>query len=237
MLRESAGAAVIPLDLRGHGLSAGPRGDVDHIGQWEEDVADVVSALRKERPGAKVILAGHSMGGGIAMRYARRHAERHDVPGVDGHLLFAPHLGESSPTAHPEPAGGAQGPAPIKVHVRRLIGLVMRNAAGVQGLNGLDTLYFDLPFDLPIRAYTFRAVAGMAPDDYRAALTADAAPLLVVVGQKDEAFRADAYPTVVGLHRNGRAVVVEGETHDGVLVSRAAMDAIREWTGVLRRSA
>jgi alpha-beta hydrolase superfamily lysophospholipase len=32
MLRESTGAAVIPLDLRGHGLSSGRRGDLDHIG-------------------------------------------------------------------------------------------------------------------------------------------------------------------------------------------------------------
>jgi pimeloyl-ACP methyl ester carboxylesterase len=192
-------------------------------------VADVVSALRREKPGAKVILAGHSMGGGIAMRYAQRHAERRDVPGVDGYLLFAPHLGERSPTAHPEPGGGVQGPAPIRVHVRRLIGLVMLNVAGVHGLDGLDTLYFDLPFDLPIRAYTFRAVASMAPDDYRPALTADALPMLVVVGQKDEAFRADAYPAVAGLHRNGKAVIVEGETHDGVLVSRAAMEAVQAW--------
>lgn len=239
MLRESTGAAVIRLDLRGHGLSAGIPGEIDHIGQWEEDVADVVSALRRENPGSRIILAGHSMGGGIAMRYAQRRAERRDVPGVDGYLLFAPHLGQRSPTSRTEPAGGADAHAPqlIKVHVPRTIGLVMLNVLGIRGLNGLDTLYFDIPGDLPIHAYTFRAMASMSPDDYRGALTADAKPLLVLVGQNDEAFHADAYPAVVSLHRNGKTVIISGETHDGVTVSPVAFDAIRDWIGKVRRRA
>lgn len=239
MLRESTGAAVIRLDLRGHGLSAGTRGDINHIGQWEEDVADVVSVLRKDSPGSRIILAGHSMGGGIAMRYALRHTERRDVPEVDGYLLFAPHLGQKSPTSRTEPAGGAGAHAPqlIKVHVPRIIGLVMLNVVGIRGLNDLDTLYFDIPADLPIHAYTFRAMASMSPDDYRAALTADAKPLLVLVGQNDEAFQAREYSGVVRLHRNGKTVVIAGETHDGVIVSRAAFDAIRDWIGNARRRA
>jgi pimeloyl-ACP methyl ester carboxylesterase len=118
-------------------------------------VADVVSALQKENPGSRVLLAGNSMGGGIVMRYAQRHAERRDVPGVDGYLLFAPHLGQSSPTSRTEPAGGAGAHAPqlIKVHVPRTIGLVMLNILGIRGRNGLETLYFDIPGNPPIHAY------------------------------------------------------------------------------------
>jgi non-heme chloroperoxidase len=237
MLRESTGGAVIRLDLRGHGLSDGTPGDIDHIGQWEEDVADVVSALQKENRGSRIILAGHSMGGGIVMRYARRRAEQRDVPDVNGYLLFAPHLGQSSPTSRTEPAGGADAHAvqPIKVHVPRTIGLVMLNVVGIRGLNGLDTLYFDIPGDLPIRAYTFRAMASMSPDDYRSALTADAKPLLALVGQNDEAFQAKEYPAVIGLHRNGRTIIIAGVTHDGVTVSPVAFDAIRDWSGNFRK--
>ena len=49
-------------------------------------MADIVSALHRESPTSRIILAGHSMGGGIAMRYAERHAARRDVPDVDGYL-------------------------------------------------------------------------------------------------------------------------------------------------------
>jgi alpha-beta hydrolase superfamily lysophospholipase len=224
-LQASTGATVVRLDLRGHGLSAGTPGDVDHIGQWEEDVTDVISTLHKESPGARILLAGHSMGGGIAMRYA----ERLDVPGVEGYLLFAPHLGDKSPTTRKEPAGGTNAPQPIRVNVPRILGLVMLNVVGIRGLNGLDTLYFDIPIALPFRAYTFRALASVAPDDYRAALAADAKPMLVLVGQNDEAFRANEYPAVIALHRNGKTVIIPGETHDGVIRSDAAFAAIREW--------
>lgn len=192
-------------------------------------MADIVSALHRESPTSRIILAGHSMGGGIAMRYAERHAARRDVPDVDGYLLFAPLLGEKSPTARKEPAGGGNAPQPIKVHVPRVIGLMMLNVVGIRGLNGLDTLFFDLPFPLPIPTYTFRAMASMAPDDYRTSLAAADRPLLVVVGQNDEAFQAGAYPAVAGLHRNGKAIIIAGETHDGVIRSQAAFDAIRGW--------
>ncbi|HEV7504017.1 MAG TPA: alpha/beta fold hydrolase [Thermoanaerobaculia bacterium] len=247
-LRESTGAVVLRLDLRGHGLSTGGHdekpGDIAHIGQWEEDVADVISALRKESPSSRIVLAGHSMGGGIAMRYALRHKERRDVPDVDGYLLFAPHLGDKSPTTRKEPAadpkiaksgksGKSEPPQIIKINVPRLIGLALLNVVGITQLNGLDTLYFDLPFDLPFRAYSFRAVASMAPDDYRTALAADAKPMLVLVGENDEAFVASQYPAVVALHRNSKTVIIQNETHDGIFRNPAAFAAIHDWIGAV----
>ncbi len=238
-LQATTGARVIRLDLRGHGLSAhGPAetpGDLAHIGQWEEDAADVVAALRRESPGAPIVLGGHSMGGGIAMRYALRRKESHDLPEVDGYLLFAPHLGEKSPTTRQVPAGdsgkagGKSAPPPIRVNVPRILGLALLNLARIDVLNGLDVLSFDLPFPLPFRSYTFRAIASSAPEDYRAALTADAKPLLVVVGEQDEAFHAEEYPAVVALHRNGKAVIVPGESHDGVLRNPAALTTGAHW--------
>jgi|GEM_PF-2026347 len=238
-LRETTGATVVRLDLRGHGGSAGKPGDIDHIGQWEEDLADVVSALRKESPGARIVLAGHSMGAGIEMRYALRHKERHDVPDVDGYLLFAPHFGYESPTTRKEPAADpklakseASAPPPIiRMNVPRLIGLALLNVLGIAQLNGLDTLFFDLPVDLPFRAYSYRAVVSMAPDDYRPALAADAKPMLVLVGENDEAFIASEYPAAVAFHPNSKTVIVPNETHDGIFRNPAAFVAIHDWIG------
>lgn len=224
-LHESTGAAVASLDLRGHGASAGTFGDIDYIGQYEDDVADVVAALRRERPARAVILAGHSMGGGVAMRYAAKK----NLPPVDRYLLLAPHLGEASPTTRHDSAAAAGAEAPIKLHLRRTIGLLMLNMLGITSFNGLGTLYFNVANDAGLLHYSFRAMATCAPDDYRAALSADDKPLLIVAGGNDEAFDAAQYAQVVKLHRNGEAIVVDGETHDGILRSPRAIAAAAAW--------
>jgi pimeloyl-ACP methyl ester carboxylesterase len=224
-LQAKTGATIISLDLRGHGGSGGTFGDIAYAGQYEDDVGDIVAALRRQAPRARVLLAGHSMGGGIAMRYAARAG----VPAVDGYLLYAPHLGESAPsTKHDE--GAADGTeAPLKLHLRRTIGLLMLGAVGVHAFDGLGTLYFNVTRgDGPLH-YSFRAMTACAPDDYAAALRADDKPLLIVAGSADEAFDASAYPAAARMHVHGDALVVPGVSHDGILTDAAALAAIDGW--------
>jgi pimeloyl-ACP methyl ester carboxylesterase len=64
----SADAHVLVPDLRGHGPKPGRRGDIDYIGQFEDDLADLIAA--KQRAGQNVVLAGHSSGGGLVTRFA-----------------------------------------------------------------------------------------------------------------------------------------------------------------------
>jgi alpha-beta hydrolase superfamily lysophospholipase len=94
LLRKAADAEVISLDLRGHGQSSGRPGDVDYVGQYTDDLADVIKKVKHERPDDKIILAGHSMGGGIILRYVQRQ----ELPRADAYLLFAPSLGHNAPT-------------------------------------------------------------------------------------------------------------------------------------------
>lgn len=224
-LHAKTGATVLSLDLRGHGTSGGAFGDIAYPGQYEDDVADVVATLREEAPRARVLLAGHSMGGGIAVRYAARAA----VPAVDGYLLYAPHLGEHAPTTRHDAAAAAGAEVPIKLHLQRTIGLLMLGAVGMHGLDGLGTLYFNVSRGDGPMHYSFRAMTGCAPDDYAAALRADDAPLLIVAGGADEAFDASGYPAAARLHANGEALVVDGVGHDGILTDTAALDAIDRW--------
>lgn len=58
MLQQLGGAEVIALDLRGHGQSGGTVGHVDYIGQYQDDVVDVIAAIRTEKPNGRLILAG-----------------------------------------------------------------------------------------------------------------------------------------------------------------------------------
>ncbi|MBE2224559.1 MAG: alpha/beta hydrolase [Anaerolineae bacterium] len=225
MLRETSGAEVIAVDLRGHGQSDGAAGDVVYIGQYEDDVADIVTAVRTEKPNGRLILAGHSMGGGIALRFAQLA----DAPNVDGYLLFAPHLGANSPTMpKPQPENAEAAVAYTQLHLPRLIGLTMLNAVSIRGLNQQPTLFFNLP-DETTHTYSYRAMVNTSPSDYVAALTAVDQPLFVVVGSQDEAFVADQFPETVGQFSDGEVVVVPGETHNGIYENEAALVAVQTW--------
>jgi pimeloyl-ACP methyl ester carboxylesterase len=62
---------VIAPDLLGHGASAKPRGDYS-LGAYASGVRDLLAALGHDR----VTVAGHSLGGGIALQFAYQFPER-----------------------------------------------------------------------------------------------------------------------------------------------------------------
>ena len=226
-LRQISGAETVALDLRGHGQSGGTLGDVSYIGQYQDDVADVISAIHADKPNGRIILAGHSMGGGIALQFAQLE----DAPAIDGYLLFAPHLGANAPTMpEQDPETAEIAAAYSQLHVPRLIGLIMLNNVGIKTFHHLDTLFFNLT-DGVTHTYSFRATANSSPQDYAAALTAVDAPLLVVVGSEDEAFVADAFPTAVTAYSDGEAHIIDGENHTSIVESAAAMTLIERWLG------
>src|ERR1700733_10836611 len=64
---RDAGSSVYVPGLRGHGNS-GRRGDIDYIGQLEDDLADLVAVLRPLHANASFSLIGFSSGGGFVLR-------------------------------------------------------------------------------------------------------------------------------------------------------------------------
>ena len=54
---HAAGATVYAPDLRGHG-SSGRRGDIDYIGQLDDDLVDFVARIRPEHANAEITLIG-----------------------------------------------------------------------------------------------------------------------------------------------------------------------------------
>ena len=57
------GLEVWSLDLRGHGESGGPRGQVESFGEYTDDVSAYLDAARAAADGLPVFLMGHSLGG------------------------------------------------------------------------------------------------------------------------------------------------------------------------------
>ena len=93
LLQKATQAEVYAIDLRGHGKSDGVDGDVDYVNQYADDIADIVKTIRRTKPDGKIIIAGHSMGGGVALNYTMLNVKEK----IDGLLLFAPLIGHNSP--------------------------------------------------------------------------------------------------------------------------------------------
>jgi alpha-beta hydrolase superfamily lysophospholipase len=229
LLQTATGAQIITPDARGHGASEGKRYDVDHIGQYEEDLADIVAELRRETPQAKIYAAGHSMGGGVATRFALLP----DRPTVDGYILFAPNFGDG-PTQHAAPANAGTESDPARKVVyfdkKPFIGTLMLNILGITAANDTPVLYFNRPQQTA--AYTYDAVLSAQPtmpNDAPKALAAMKVPLLVLVGEKDEVFNAAAYPAFVAEHSRGKTIVMPGLTHNGLINDSAVAGKVADW--------
>ncbi len=219
-------ADVVAPDLRGHGFAPARRGDIDHIGQLEEDIADLIAATR--RPGQKVILAGHSSGGGLVVRFAG--GKYGDL--IDGAVLMAPFLKYNAPTTRPNSGGWAQ---PL---TRRIIGLSMLNSVGIHALDSLVVIRFVFPKsvrDGPLGhtitdAYSWRLNTSFAPrGDYLSDIAA-LPEFLLIAGGDDEAFFAGKYePLMRGVTGKGTYRLVAGVSHLDIVDARETLAMIRSF--------
>jgi len=235
-LSERGLGTVILPDMRGHGFTPAQRGDIDHIGQLEQDMADLIDHVGAGIDGPQIVLGGHSSGGGFAVRFAGGQYGHK----ADAFMLMAPFLKHNAPTTRPN-AGGWARPA-----VRRIIGLTMLNAVGIRLLNHLAVISFAMPRPVlegtygrtATTQYSFALNQSFAPrSDYGADLAAIRQPLLVLAGGDDEAFVADGYEPVISAHAAGGTYhVLPGVNHLGIVSDRRAMETAGDWLSKLRNS-
>jgi alpha-beta hydrolase superfamily lysophospholipase len=86
-LREQ-GIAVHLMDLPGHGLADGPRGDIGHFEEYFDNIDLFFRSYPKFRPDQKTFLLGHSLGGLIAALYCLERS-----PNIAGLILSSPLVG------------------------------------------------------------------------------------------------------------------------------------------------
>jgi alpha-beta hydrolase superfamily lysophospholipase len=93
---NQAGWSVLSPDLRGHGLSEGPRGGLAQDDDLLHDLAAVMDLAARLHPGLRIVVFGHSTGGAVAARFVSAHAQApEDAPWVrrvDGLILSSPAL-------------------------------------------------------------------------------------------------------------------------------------------------
>jgi non-heme chloroperoxidase len=215
-----AGMTVYSLTLRGHG-GDGRAGDIDYIGQLDDDLADFVRIIRVRHPLGALALVGHSAGGGFALRIAE--GQYGDL--FDRYVLLSPALYRDAPTYKPRTGGWATP------YVPRIIALIVLNHFGVHWFDGLPVIVFAVPKDVPVRltpTYSFRLQRNLAaPDTYLKDLANVRKPITLLVGEQDELFYADRFaPLLTPIRPDVVIEVIPGITHTGMLTEPAALGAI-----------
>ena len=216
-------AQVYTPDLRGHGLSPKRRGDVDYIGQFEDDLADLIAMIQKDNPNSMLIVGGHSSGGGLSIRFAGSQYGKK----AKAYLLMSPFLKYNAPTTRLK-SGGFTMP-----YTGRIIGLVMLNSVGIRWFNYLTVMKFNMPErardGTETLSYSYRLTTAYAPHDYEKDLSAITQPLLVIAGTKDETMIYCQYEPVISQYTKVQVKLLQGVTHMGLVVSSEVRPVIKEW--------
>ena len=219
-LRDAGASVYVPV-LRGHGNS-GRVGDIDYIGQLEDDLADFVAVLRPLRPNASFSLIGFSSGGGFVLRVIATPDEKL----FDRFVMISPALPQGSPTIRPDTGGW------VSVAKPRIIVLAMLNRIGVHWFNGLPIVAFATSPKAPnlTSVYSFRlAVDFGAPRDYLAALGHSTKPAALLVGGADELFFPERFaPLLKPVRPDLKITVVPGIGHIGMTVTPEGIAAVRK---------
>jgi pimeloyl-ACP methyl ester carboxylesterase len=215
-----AGVTAVALDIRGHGAS-GTRGDIAYPGQLDDDLADLITQLRKAYPAARFSLVGHSAGAGFALRIAGSPLGDR----FDRFVLLAPYLGYSAPTNRPAEGPGlwAQPDLPRILATRALEGL------GIDWPQSLPAIAFaDVPEAkmFVTSQYSFRLMQNYtAPLDWREAFARAKGRITVIAGAEDQLMDADAYQRA--LPPLGVPVtILPGVDHMGIVYKAEAIKAI-----------
>jgi non-heme chloroperoxidase len=217
---SAIGDTVYVPDLRGHGHDGRP-GDIDHIGQLDDDLAGLVGVIRPLHPHAGLILAGHSAGAGFVLRIA----EGPDARLFDRFVLLSPALAYGAETYRPNVGGWA---TPF---VGRIIALQILNKLGLRWFNGLPIVAFAVDPNAPVpldATYSYRMQANFsAPRGGLARLVAVKQPLTVLVGSKDEIFYADRFAPLIHHERADVPVILVPDVdHMGMVTEPRALAAV-----------
>jgi len=182
----AAGFAAYALDIRGHGGS-GTKGQIDYIGQLEDDLQDF---MLKVRPAAPATLTGFSAGGGFVLRVAA--SQRQDL--FAQYLLLSPFISQDAPTYRADSGGW------VKVGLPRIVAITLLDALGIKAFNDLPVTRFALndaakAFLTP--QYSYALAQNFRPKrDYRASIRGISRPMEILAGRDDEAFYAERFAQV-----------------------------------------
>jgi len=217
---HARGCTVYALAMRGHDGS-GRSGDIDYVGQLDDDLADFMATLGTRGAGTAVTLLGFSSGGGFVLRIAGGP----NAKLFDRFILVSPQLPHDAPTSRPN-AGGW-----VSVALPRFICLTILSRLGIKRFGGLRVLALAVPperYDEQTAFYSFRMQRNFGPsDDFLGDLARAPAPVSLYIGADDEIFVAAQYAPLLKPVRPDLAIAtIPGLGHMDMTVKPAALEAI-----------
>jgi non-heme chloroperoxidase len=223
-LADSNVATVITPDLRGHGENKGEKGDIEYIGQLESDIEDLIAYSKTQLGAKKIILAGHSSGGGLVLRFIGNPQNTK----VDKAIMLAPYLGHEAITTKPNSGNW------VTVAIKRWVGISMINRFGITKFDGLPVLFFNRPEaindKLQVPAYSYRMAVNFAPKNYKEDIANIKIPCLVLVGGKDESFYPEKFKVAFKpVEKCVKTVVLDDANHLNIVRNQETFDQIINW--------
>jgi alpha-beta hydrolase superfamily lysophospholipase len=217
---NARGATVYALGMRGHD-GTGRSGDIDYIGQLDDDVADFMKTLGPRRAGERRTLLGFSSGGGFVLRFAGGPSARL----FDRFILVSPQLPVTSPVMRPNAGGWVAAAVP------RIVVLKILSRLGIHVFDGLSVLAFAVPpekHNLQTTFYSYRMLENFGPrHEYLDDLKNAPGPVSLLAGAKDELFHSDRYAALLKPVRPDLDItLVAGMGHMDMTVKPAALQAI-----------
>lgn len=217
-------ATVITPDLRGHGRNISNGTDIEYIGQLEDDIEDIIHYAKNNLDAEKIILAGHSSGGGLVLRYLANNK----LAEVDKAIMIAPYLGHDAPTVKPNSGGW------VTVGVKRWIGISMLNNIGIKYFNKMPVLFFNRPEayndDLQVASYSYRMAVNFAPKSYANDIKHLNTKSLVLVGENDESFYPNRFEEVFEPAESFVTVkIIPKANHLDIVKNNEAINIIINW--------
>jgi non-heme chloroperoxidase len=219
-------AQVIVPDLRGYGLHPIRRGDVEYVGQHDDDLEDLAKWIRERESAARsLIIAGHSGGGGNAIRLAVHRMAKE----IDAFLLLAPAIHPKAPINHVKDPGST-----IQIAYSPMVFLTILNAIGIRFLNKWVVMRNDKPLahrhGRETLELSYRLLLSRAPKSkYERYLQAMTQPTLVLVGEKEEVFIPGQYAPLFAQHNQAKVTMILNSDHDGILTDEETFREVESW--------
>jgi non-heme chloroperoxidase len=216
---RAAGVTTYALDIRGHGGS-GRRGDIDYIGQIDDDLVDFLAQLGPPRSGETRTLVGFSGGAGFSIRFAGGPAGEL----FDRYVFLSPIL-PGAPTWRPN-AGGW-----VNIALPRLMTIAYLGSLGIHWFDGLPVISYAVSRDPSqdlTASYSYRLTMNFgAGRDYEGYLKNIRRPAAILVGDADEQVVADQFaPLLQRLGVDIPVTIVPNMTHVDMIGSPVALQVV-----------
>jgi non-heme chloroperoxidase len=216
---RASGVTAYVLDIRGHGGS-GRRGDIDYIGQIDDDLADFVTQLGPARSGETRTLVGFSAGAGFTIRFAGGGY------GLlfDRYVFLAPIL-PGAPSLRPNAGGWTN------IALPRIVTIAWLDRLGVHWFDGLPVISYAISPERShemTASYSYRLAMNFgAGRGYESYLKNIHRPAAVLVGAADEQVVADQFaPLLQRLGVKIPVTIVPDMKHADMIAAPGALPAV-----------